>query len=288
MLTIQSVVSKPLPNNTLARLKVCIPYFHQETSARVRNEFIAAMKKLCRRVEGVAISVPRSELSGSFWGESSGTEHENVQQHSIFMHWYGDFLVKELRPSASYQSHITALSLLDFLLEANSCCFETRTRIKSRQSEAKKGQHLCTLLPRTLLGLLFDPFDDVRQVSAAIIEILLHREFNSRKGFAKTTKMLSGEDSAEAYHGVIIPIIESVEPAQALFRQTGRADHADGLGRLLDLSYSARRFSAAPYNQHWMFKLLVSDLEQDIHAANKDLDQAVNYTPVHGNLIALR
>ncbi|KAL9102416.1 MAG: hypothetical protein Q9163_002437 [Psora crenata] len=295
ILTVHLTMGRPLTNNTLMRLKSTIPYFHQETAPKARNEFIAEMKKFCKRIEAIARAVP--ECYATTVAPSQATEVEldmglapkdngdNLQGHTEFMQWYADFLFKELRPTASYQSHITALSILLHLLVTDSFLFDARVALAPKQYISSQYQRAIALLSKPLLEMLFDPFDDVRRISAAALEYIL--EFGPREGAS------DGKDVQRCYgianHLTIVgPIAGSIQPARALFQRSGRAHHADGLGRLLALSHSATKLSAVPHNQRWTWKLLESELEQDVCAARDDLDYAILSIPIHGHLIALR
>ena len=280
---------KTMGQRTLIRLKECIPFFHQETSPKPRNEFIALMKKLCGRlIQSRLASLPNitksSEKSSDNAAEAKITA---LELSTKFMPWYIRFLVQELRPTTPYQGHATALNILCALCEMRSDFLELAKTQKPDQNNAARTYGLHQQLSRALLDLLFNPFDDVRQISAAILENLVMSEFLQRNITNKeASQKCSNLDltSRSITHEILSGIIR----AKALFKKTGRADHADGLGRLLSLAFGARRFSSANYDQCSAYKLIEYELEQGLCIAAGNLERAVNTSPLHGYLIALR
>ena len=256
------------------------------------------MVKLCRKIKAVIKGVPEgyqipalpswdgewSSQSQSFV-QNNGT---NLEQHQEFMHWYCGFLLRELRPTASYQSHITALSILHHLLESDPSLFDNRMSRGSRQYTS--GPYQCTweLLSRLLIDLLFDPFDDVRQVSAATLESLLHRQLELQKEASDGADTKPSHGSNRDFQPIMGLITSGTRAARALSRQSGRADQADGLGRLLYLSYCADELSSATDCRRGSFEELESELGRVVRNAGSNLDDAIRCAPIHGLLMALR
>ena len=261
-------------NSIVDRLKECIPYFLLETSSKPRNEFIAVMKKFSNSIR---MAVP------ALMGKASEYERSNAAE---FLLWYLRFLVQELRPTAPYQTHITALNLILGLIQsfARDICVNSILRLITPNYEQYKI--LFRQLSRVLLDLLFNAFDDVRHFSAEILELLVESEFHARSNTISAGSKAT--DKEEATLTIIDQILDCVPRAKDLFYQTARADHADGLGRLLNLAYISRQCSSNLYDQTAMYHDLVYELQKGIDEAVKDLDHAVRTAPLHGHLIALR
>lgn len=278
-----------LSDRVYARIKQCLPYFHQETSPKARNEFVALGKKLLAKIKGLKITVTPDGSSMSESKEAETFLHDQAQtpvNKVQFFDWYFDFLIAELRPTTSYQGHITALTMLKYLYQVDfdNLCFCGNPQLATDTQRFSYAARVS--VTRSLLDLLFDPFDDVRQSSDAILKILvkveLYEHLHTSDRNDASQNLLSGNLT------VIPTIFETRSRAETLFRKSGRADHADGLGRLLNLAFGARGSSAALYGQYSAYKLIEYDLEQDIKIGSDDLGLAVEAAPLHGHLIALR
>ena len=258
----------------VVRLKECIPYFLLETSSKPRNEFIAAMKKFSNNIRMAAPALT---------GKATEYERSNAAE---FLLWYIRFLVQELRPTAPYQTHITALNLILGFLQSFSRDLCVNHTLHLITPNPEQQEMLFKQLARVLLDLLFNAFDDVRQCSAEILELFVESEFHTR-----SNTLLHGSQTnsgSKMTMTIINQILDCVPRAEDLFRQSARADYADGLGRLLSLASYSRQCSSNFYDQEAMYYDLVYELQSDIDEAVKDLDHAVRTAPLHGHLIALR
>ena len=318
--------SRPFCRRVLRRMRQCIPHFHIEVNAKPRNEFIALMKKLCTRIRGATLSLLRHDQNlYSVTGEqtstaahffaklddegpvSSGNVIEQVlneemyilEEHLAFRKWYMVFLLQELRPTATYQSHITALKVLSFLIEQTIALHNTPSRSHSDYISAL-NEHLPEgLFVRSLTELLLDPFDDVRQVANRVID--LHLSINlipqTREGRDDGQELRNQEakyetdnddDYCKANESTLFNLIRAEDRAGI----TGRADHADGLGRLYNLLFTTCGPLAKPAGWHQSRYLIldhvISMLEKEVDIASKDLLFAVSHMSLHGHLIALR
>ena len=279
------VASTHVDATIIQRLKECVPCFHQETNPKPRNEFISLMKKLCFKLARprTPSTAGKQEIALSAFVKCTEVGNRTLETPSDFIEWYVVYMIREMRPTASYQSHITALKIFSEL-EMTLSLFDIGGKGTFFSGRWTKTTTLHQQLSRALLDLLFDPFDDVRQFSAAILDNLVHSEFCYRGVRGK----VSMNNDSQTHRIIIHNILDCIPGAEALFRRTGRADHADGLGRLLNLAFTARRFSSILYDQASAYELIEYDLEQDIGIAIQDLELAVSSAPLHGHLIALR
>ena len=316
LLVSSSAASRPLCRRVLRRMRQCIPHFHVEANAKPRNEFIALMKKLCMRVRGATLSLLRGDqnllnvtgeqasTAAHFFARlddegpvSSGNVIEQVpnegmyilEEHLAFRRWYMVFLLQELRPTATYQRHITALKVLSFLIEQTIALHNTPSRSHNDYISAL-NEHLPEgLFVRPLTELLLDPFDDVRQAANRVFELhLLINSMPQTQGKEVSYETDNDDDYRKANEAILLNLIRAEDRA----RITGRADHADGLGRLYNLLFTTCAALAKPAGWHQSRYLIldhvVSMLEKEVDIANKDLLFAVSHVSLHGHLIALR
>lgn len=326
LLVSSSTSTRPFSPRVLRRIRQCIPYFHVEGNAKPRNEFIALMKKLCTRLQGATSSLlRRARDPDSMIGEQAGAaapfvatfdikkpvslgnvaeqelneELPVLEEHLAFRKWYMAFLLQELRPTATYQSHITALKVLEFLTEQTIALRNTRSRSHINYFSALNEYLPRGLFLRTLTELLLDPFDDVRQSANRIFDLYLS---------TKSLPWIRGEtdeqivlvdrrakyqtdnenDNRKATHSIFFDLKKAENRAGI----TGRADHADGLGRLYNLLFTTSGALAKPAGWHQSHFLIldyvISTLEKELDVARNDLLFAVSNMPLHGHLIALR
>ncbi len=301
--------TKSFSPEVFRRLRVCLPFFHVEVNPKTRNEFVAVMKRFCFRLRGATISLLRCsrELGPKEHDIESGIEgtatditnaasdlHEELDSHLAFRRYYLLFLLDELRPTASYQSHITALKILRAVYDGELAGRSSISKVKHNYFRAlaetnRGGMHL-----RPLSDLLLDPFDDVRQIAAEVLEIEL--ELNLVPGFPSESGEIEDEPGVQrkdklcrGANGVIHSALSRAESKAA---NTGRADHADGVGRLYKLLYSSSLVLDQPtswYDCNFLIiEHLLSALEDEVKVAARDLPLAVGCASLHGHLIALR
>lgn len=325
LLASSSASSRPLCRRVLRHMRQFIPHFHVEANAKPRNEFIALMKKLCMRIRSATLSLLRRDQNTyNVTGEqassaahffarlddegpvSPGNVTEQVlnemyilEEHLAFRKWYMVFLLQELRPTATYQSHITALKVLSFLIEQTTALRNTPSRSHNDYISALNEDLPESLFVRPLTELFSDPFDDVREAANRVFD--LHLSTNStpqtreerddgqvsRNQEAKY-ETSNDDDHRKANESILFSLIRAEERA----RITGRADHADGLGRLYNLLFTTCSALAKPAGWHQSRYLIldhvISMLEKEVDTSSRDLLFAVSHMSLHGHLIALR
>ena len=310
LLISSSVTSKPFTQSVLETLRVCLPYFHVEVNAKARNEYIALMRKLCVRLERAIMSFLRAEHTSVKFGfeESSTFQTQSVtnnaatwkprkqllESHLGFRKRYLLFLIHELRPTASYQSHITALKILHPLFEGDSARRATLSRGNYGHLNASDGTLPRNLCHRALYDLLLNPFDDVRQWAAWVLELCIQRDL-AAFGSPLVGTLIDKTDVVDEKGEIIAdgPTIDTeLYMAEKKAEQTGRADHADGVGRLYELLYSTNRVIVEPTERHnsssAIVDRLISNTEEEVIIATDNLLHAIGNASLHGHLIALR
>lgn len=273
-LLISSKSASPLASGTLACLKRCVPYFNMEVEPKSRNEFIALMKIMAIKFQNIIRLLSRQDTRES---------HEDVKtdqaisliEHLNFVHWYTTFLVFELRPTASYQSHITSLKVLSFFVDQVA---EYKNSETLKSSIETKITHLCdTGTIRCMIDLLLNPFDDVRQAVTSILEQIMD-------------SYATDATSAEFLGKLEVLLKIALSRAEVAFRQSGRADHSDGFGRLHALLFRLkdRQGSMAKNKHEETLHLLLHELQVGANALQQNFPAAIKISSLHGYLISLR
>ena len=309
LLISSSISTKPFTGRCLDRLRSCMRYFHVEVNVKTRNEFIALMTKMLARIRGAIVSLLRSRQhqetpsirqapnEASTAAENDRLEQnsreESLEQHLEFRRWYMIFLVQELRPTANYQSHITALKILHTLLQGDIAMQASHLKSKMVYFTALNDFPPRGLLLRLIFDLISNPFDDVRQCATSILDIF----FSLNSGLPSPDSYVEHIESQDL-HRKRLCLLNNGEVHQVLLKaelrsqRTGRADHADGVGRLYDFLYGSSRALANPkawyHSNITVVEHLVSSLEKETKMAKDDLMLAVSNAPLHGHLIALR
>ena len=310
LLISSSVTSKPFTQSVLETLRLCLPYFHIEVNAKARNEYIALMRKLCVRLERAIMSFLRAGYTSLKFGfdESSTSQPESVtnntatwkpheqllRSHIGFRKRYLLFLLHELRPTASYQSHITALKILHPLFEGESARRAALSRANYEHLNALDETLPMNLCHRALYDLLLDPFDDVRQWAAWVLELCIQKDL-AALGSPLVGTLREKPDGVDQKGEIIADgavIDTELYMAEKKAELTGRADDADGVGRLYELLYTANQVTVEQTKRHHsssaIMDRLITNTEKEVIIATDNLLHAIGNASLHGHLIALR
>lgn len=270
--------TRPFSPSSLIVVKQNLSHFLADTDTNFRSEVFSVMQRMVDRLRAVTAMLARHARQVDR-PTNRELQHivqptEPLQYHQAFLGWLIRLLTWELRPTASYQRHISALKCLAIVarsgLDADvqdwylskSALGETRwpfhIRLKSRH------------LHRLLLDLLVDPFDDVRQTASTVLGLY---PVQDSAGKQQTQLALSRAEEA--------------------MLATGRADQADGVAHLYALLYTqsggqgSTEFQPGSPGSMVLMKL-VDRLEEMLGIAKGDLAQAVERYPVHGLLTGIR
>ncbi|KAH7162646.1 putative death-receptor fusion protein-domain-containing protein [Dactylonectria estremocensis] len=296
LLVSSPLTTRPYSPKALDLLRKHMATFFAESDAKFRNDISSKVRDMFKRVRGAIFvlkrSIPRAaaQIQKDAEAANSSTSKPNpviyranlislpeaqlveyLGDHERFLFWYIDFLCSELTPTASYQRHIASLKAVKFILRMEG--------EKSKTWETSDDQRLLfdrfdgTWL-RALSDLIMDPFDDVREHSAAVLKQIFsddrHRCFI----------LMSTADKVNASE----ELAELLRRAEELARRTARADHSDGVARACQLLY---RFSDGEQSRLSLLSTLISGLETKLVVAEKDLGRAVLEAPVHGDFSSL-
>lgn len=306
--------TNPVTIQTLAYLQQYIPCFHAEVNPKVRGEFISQMSKYCdklrrgfsalRKMQESSLmqTSMRDDKEGRIATDEVITTDRLLEKLVSFKSWYIGFLVEELQPTAPYQRHITALKILEIMIQqavngSGSRRLFDPASIVDDDFNSDNKQFFRSRFVRLLLDLVMDPFDDVRLVANSILKTVFWNTYPWNLNFR--VGLTSPFMDRSIYHLHVLPrrtyntyILYAVHQAEDMMYLTGRADHADGWGRLYSLLYdSCKNLETLVTwsDSGWLIMdRILSALENDIKIARKDIRLAVKTAPLHGKLIALR
>ncbi|KAL8775229.1 MAG: hypothetical protein Q9209_000235 [Squamulea sp. 1 TL-2023] len=317
-LAIQSTSPKvPFTKTVLSSLLYVVPDYHEEVDSKSRQDNLAMIKRLCLRLtRTLGLSSPEIDLwttkpmleRGGPLSKiltASKLEGDVFGQHLAFLVWYLDFLLQELKPTASYQRHVVALKVIEFLFSS-----ETSFLLRAERSSVSEGQRAISHssfyhdLLTSLLGLVLDPFDDIRGLAASILQNVPRTAWASLtlRGMSKytsTTDSTTGDCSSvwNASLPVCSPssnagLILAWQRAAKRAWNTARADHSDGYGRLCNLVVSHSTLSDQEHawseNDQLALVRIMAELDDGIEDARRDLYTAVKTASLHSLLIAAR
>ena len=276
----------PFFPSALRALEEVIPYFYAEADSKIRNDFLAAIKRLCLRLQSTIVNLQKLQYNGTTSGTeaidpSTKTDAEarsksGLSDHRNFVQWLFVFSCGELQPSASYQRRISSLQVLTLMLRHDLFSASnvwsgplTLRCAKHQQIEPFTGTTFCMLIDRVM-----DAFDDIRGCATSIL-----------KQFPKSffSDALDVQSTSHPHDPVCLA------RAEEMLRSTGRADMGDGYGRLIEVMFDRTLpDEGAALTQKADLLLLLDQLENEIRIAKIDMARAVAHAPIHGRLIALR
>ncbi|KAI0453227.1 putative death-receptor fusion protein-domain-containing protein [Xylaria acuta] len=291
--------TKPYASETLHLLQKYLPSFHEDVDPKIRydvlghsrnmirrlhnsvdtlhKESVRASKKLEKRVPGFEetnstlkserITQTQRQQTSKQNGAKSPTD--TLREHGGFIEWYTGFLKEELVPTASYQRHITSLRAMNYFLKSSLV----------QGDEASIARRPANLLIdntwfRSVLDLIMDPYDDVREAATSLIMLL------------QPGGSMSGPPSQ--VNGLPSTPLEELQAfcrkSNELALKTARADHCDGAARSHQLLC---RWSSNFEEAVQVLEAIFSGLEQKLCSAESDLAAAVLQAPVHGDFASL-
>ncbi|TWU76774.1 hypothetical protein ED733_004991 [Metarhizium rileyi] len=271
--------------------------FFADPDAKFRVDFSAKTRDMFRRVRGaiqvLKRSIPRARAKAQKANVPSEVDGDHVSQpilyrsnlislpevqlthcldyHVKFLHWYLALLCDQLTPTASYQRHIAALKALMYIIRMEG---DTKKDWETSDDQELFFDCLDSKWARALLDLVMDPFEDVRDLSAAALaKCYADGRYRRLKLTASATIKVPVEEIAELS-----------QRATEIARRTARADHSDGASRSSQLLY---RLLESGDEKIDLLAAMVTELNRKISKAESDLGQAVVDAPLHGDFASL-
>ncbi|KAL8672193.1 MAG: hypothetical protein Q9168_003325 [Polycauliona sp. 1 TL-2023] len=302
----------------LSSLVLALPEYHAEIDPKTRQDSLALIKRFGARLTGTIGNFSKGEVDLVFTKLGSDEnplsvdastafklEGPPLERHVAFFLWYRDFLLHELSPTASYQRHIVSLKVLEsFISNGTSLSLCRKSNIISRGDIRSSYAPFRHDLLTSLLALVIDPFDDIRELATCILRniwraawagLTLEEVSESRSvsqvnaGNSVTADDLSFSAMDTAIHpGLNLACKRAAKRAQS----TARADHADGFGRFYTLAVGLNTVPDQKTiwggNDERALCQLMVQVDDRIRTARVDIHTAVKTASLHGLLIAAR
>lgn len=305
-----AAITRPIHLETLAILKNGLLSLHAEPDAEVRDSVIGSIRNLVERLASSSYSSGKElrNLQKKFQNgvpPSPNDIKKMIQLDTLignvrdFCLWYIGFLENLLLPGSNYQRFITGLRALTFLVKSGLdaslsghafMVLPGNGSIASNGEPFKKGlfkwpefsKELRIFQPKTMKILqqaMFNPFDDIRALSADVLQ--LNPEWN------KTV------------------IVGFLERGIGVMNEGGRESDADGVARTLVLIFEIVRRGDIVFDERdkmWGFGVnnhgnpalgilgwILDVVEKEyLGVATVDIQRAIRKRPVHGFFSALR
>ncbi|CAD0106145.1 unnamed protein product [Aureobasidium uvarum] len=287
MLTTSTTTTQPLSIGSMGALQKGLPLLHADADAGFRSELFSLIRHLMDRIKAAtatltkAPSKTRKTNTNDAVGSLSASigSSELITAHKSFVEWYISFLKAEMRPTASYQRHVSALRCVHIIVKSG-----VDARIAGTLSAKSTGGMAAwpfTLnvidreMTELLTDLLLDAFDDVRLTAAEILSLV--NSDSQQQGSVEETPEL----------------VKVLAQAENMLVLSGRADHADGVAHLYSILFSQCSELTSDREQWWtskctMLEYLVRNVEQTVQTAVVDISRAISENPLHGLFISLR
>jgi hypothetical protein len=268
--------TRPFSTSALKLIKRNLGNLFADADADFRSVVFGMFQRLVDRSRAITAVLSRQTSQKMLDPKVRVSSSEVLQYHHEFLQWLVVFLTRDLRPTASYQRHISALKCLSILVRSGiDKSIPTEHLSKGALGETKWPISMTIFskdLRRRLLDILMDPFEDVRQTASSILH--LHCVMQADEDFLRE-------------------VGSTLSSAEKVMLLTGRADHADGVAHLYGLKascgkHSPSQGSAGLTTEPAVLKDLMKQIEAMLSVAQRDLAQAVAKYPLHGILTSLR
>lgn len=289
LLITSSSTTKPYSPMAFELLRRHLRSLHADPDAKFRSEILQHEKNMMKRIlnttavmhkdisrlpikhskldsNGIPANYHVSKGAKQIVNASETWLRESLRAHEEFFLWYLDFLFQELVPTASYQRHIAALKSVVNVLQLG----------KDNTSSIVRCVYQDPHWLRVILDLIMDPFDDVRETAVGVLMMFPADAVRSKPNYGET------QSSSSTPLDVLASFCLN---AADLASRTSRADHSDGAARSLGLLCAWKETFEERLG---LLSRSVSDLEEKVSVAEKDLGQAVMTVPVHGTFAAVR
>lgn len=278
---------KPLMPAAMKAILRGLPSMHADSDSYTRGEIMSLTRKLIIRLKsGMLEEQTEQALEPAAHQKPQSDLARSDTVTKLYLKAYIDFLVRDLRVTASYPRHISALKALKLLLDSG---LDSRTAFKPAKSELETRwkfhmEVFDARLLRSLVDLLLDPFEEVRATALSILNL-----------FPQDILMCGLLNPAPEKTAIAMRLTDAIARAEIIASKTSRADHADTVARLYHIMFCGASTSNSDSSQTdwWANKLSVVDtivrkLEERLSSSNGLFNASMREAPLHGYVSGLR
>lgn len=242
-----------------------LPVMFADTDADFRSDLLSLVQRIVERIRASSVALFKLK------------DGRLLAQQQFLRQW-SNILLAQLRPCASYQRHTCALQCLKMLVKSGiDSSVAPEFWSKSARSQQHSGFHMVLFGPsaRTvLLGLLTNPFDDIRALAMFILQAI-------------------GADS-DGQEASLRTLPQVIATSEAQFSKSGRADHADGVARTYALTYFTAPQQATPSVSEWwsckprILDHVIDNYKLALSAAEDNMSASLHAQLLHSTIISIR
>ncbi|KAL4920105.1 putative death-receptor fusion protein-domain-containing protein [Aspergillus aurantiobrunneus] len=275
--------TKPLSSAAIRVIIKSLPSLHAESDPCTRGEILSMVRGLIVRLKGGILAnqdnpvEPRTTLSKK---QPLVFVRDDTETRSC-LEDYLNFLMADLRTTASYHRNIMALKTIFHFLESGlDERYIGAVSSKPEHRQVRWKFHMEIFGPkllRLLVDLLVDPFDEVRAVALNLLKL-----------FPKSVLL-----DTSRHNGEKPELLVALTKAETLASNTSRADHADTVARLYQVIFYTAEAKNPRESDWWSTKmgvieLILRKLEDKLSSPDGLFNSSLRDAPLHGYLCALR
>jgi len=235
----------PIRSSTLQLISKHFMHLYGDSDPGNRGEISSITKHMVHRLKVGSVFHAKALLKLDTSGQQREEHKVEFEGHEVFLDDFIGFIERELSPNCSFPRQISSLRALQLLAESGvDPSIPTSTAPKSSHDLPRWPLKKSLRYPRmkSALGrLILNPFEEIRNSTTLVLKLILGNTVTSDdRGFRILASNVSSALSVEGQQDESNPeeeISRLVGHANNLAALTNRADHADGVGRLLGLQY---------------------------------------------------
>jgi Putative death-receptor fusion protein (DUF2428) len=234
----------PIRSSTLQLISKHFTHLYGDADPGNRGEISSITRHMIHRLKVGSAFHAKALLKLETSGQQREDHKIEYESHEVFLGGFLSFIQGELRPNCSFPRQISALRTLQLLAESGiDPSVPTNIAWKSSHDLPRWPLKKSLCEPRmksALLRLLLNPFEEIRNSATIVLKLILGNAITSNnQGFSILASNVSSALPIECQQDESNQdkISRVIGDANSLAALTNRADHADGVGRLLGLQY---------------------------------------------------
>jgi Putative death-receptor fusion protein (DUF2428) len=235
----------PIRSSTLQLISKHFKYLYGDADPGNRGEISSITKHMVHQLKVGSTFHAKALLKLDTSGQQREEHKVEFEGHAVFLDGFVGFIERELGPNCCFPRQISALRALQVLAESGvDPSVPTNIAPKSSHDLPRWPLKRSLRYPRlksALWRLLLNPFEEIRNSTTLVLKLIHGNAITSDdQGFRILASNVSSALSVEGLRNESNPeeeISRLIGHANSLAALTNRADHADGVGRLLGLQY---------------------------------------------------